>query len=245
MTNNTPDNTEEVVPENGTPDNTDETNPEEVDLEDVGKNFQESKRNHSLAEKEAKRYSNLIDEDGNVDFKSIGDIHRGNAISDIALGIFCEENGLDKDDAKQQVQSNDRVAILEARIAEMEKTQNTPEKETFTDILKNELSERGISSREFSQYKDTFEEELEDLSGLPDNKAIGKALDLAVGRRSRTKVVASERKTVKKKSKIMTKDQYLGFLSKRSKHVGDAKAIQELDAYKAERASNGEPLMID
>lgn len=217
---------------------------EEVDLDEVGKNFQQSKRVKKLAQKEVNRYNELVDEDGNIDYDAMSTIYRGNKVSENALEIFCQDKGLDIDDVKEQLQSPyDKIKKLEERLARIETVSNA--EASFSDILKAELDARGVSTKEFSRYKDEFENELEELTGLEDNKAIKKALDytLGAGTKSKVKVVPSDagNKGTKESPTTMTKDDYFKFLTKRSKEVGDAKAVEELEAYEKSQKAKGLP----
>lgn len=242
--NNTPDSTEEVVP-TGTSDNTEQPEgTEDVDLQEVGKSFVESKRKNKLAEKESKKYDSFVDEDGNVDYNGIKEIYRGNNISDKALELFCDENGLDLKETKSNLvsESDRRIQELETEMARLRTKVDTNKTKTFTDILKDELSIRNVSQKEFMKYKDSFEEELSDLEGLGEEKAIGKALNYALGNKSKAKIVRSDGSSNTTSSNILTQDQYSSFLSRRSLEVGNDQAVKEMEDYVAQRRSKGEPL---
>lgn len=237
--NNTPDSTEEVVTQ-VTPDSTEETAEERQDISEVGKNFEETSRTAKLATKEAKRYQEFYS-DGEVDYEGIKSIYRGNKISETALAEFCTDNGLDIEEVKERlVNPVDEIKKLRQELEELKKGKPEPEK-TFTDILKSQLEERGLSEREFMKYKDEFEEELDGLQGLPVEKAIATALNLVVKERSQVKLTKSDTKSTVS-SNIMTEAEYLGFLSKRSTQVGNDQAVAELEKYEAERKAKGEPM---
>lgn len=235
----TPDNTEESVTQ-VTPDNTEETSEERQDLAEVGKNFDESKRASKLAEKEANRYSQFI-EAGEVNYDGIKQIYRGNKISDLALEKFCENNGLDVEEVKNNIKEDDRVAELERKLEELQGKLGQAPEPTVADILSAELATRGISNANFLKYRDEFEEELGDLADLPTDKAVKKALNYVMKERSPVKMVKPDAKATAKESNIWTEEEFINFFNKNVGKLGTAEANRQLEAYKAERRAKGEP----
>ena len=232
----TPDNTEESVTQ-VTPDNTEE-NSDSQDLTGVGEKFQESSRTAKLAKKEASKYTQFV-QDGEVDIDGIKEVYRGNKISEKALELFCSENELDIDDIKSQLADPmQKIQELEKKLAELSQK---PEP-TFTDILQTQLKARGVSNADFLKYRDEFEEELEDLSGLAEDKAIAKALDYVLKPKSTVKIGRPDANNKSAPSGIWSQDKYMSFLTKRSTEVGNDKAVAELEGYEADRKAKGEPM---
>jgi len=226
----TPDNTEEVP--STTPDNTDAPEGAEKPVDNTANNEEtvQAGRSDRLALKEMGKYTMNGD---TPDYDAIAKVYRGNAISTKALQMFCDQNDLQIDEVKSQLQAQSvEDEDLKSQVARLQ----------AKDTLNSQLEARGIERSEFKKYEDSYNAELVELSGLPQDKKISVALDLALKNRPTTKIAQPEGKTPKPKDGTWSRDKYSNFMNNRSKEVGNDQAVAEFDAYEKKQKEAGKPL---